>query len=116
MLVVLAGGDVLTSKGLRDEIAARLGLSEADETGLHPSGAQSPYANRIDSAVTNLAGSVAVTRPRRGQVRITARGRAPLAQHQDRSTSPCWASSMSSRRSAPPATAPIVWVGCDPGL
>ncbi|MGB8022413.1 MAG: hypothetical protein WCF04_14370 [Candidatus Nanopelagicales bacterium] len=42
MLVVLAGGDVLTSKGLPDEIAARLGLSEADEMGLHASGAQSP--------------------------------------------------------------------------
>ena len=81
VLVELAGGEELPQSELRDRIAARMKVTADDRELMIPSGRVTIYANRIGWAVTYLAKTGLIERPRRGFARITERGREVLAAH-----------------------------------
>ena len=78
-LETLADGKTRTSRELREIIADRLQLSDADRRVLLGSGKQTVLANRVAWAVTYLAKARVVDRPKRGTVQIAQRGRDLLA-------------------------------------
>lgn len=62
------------------EAADLLHLSEEDRREQIPSGRQLRYTNRIDWAISHMAGARLLDRPRRGYTAITERGRQALAR------------------------------------
>ena len=71
-------GNDHSTREIRDRVAARLGLTEADLGEALPSGRQTRYANRIAWAHVYLKQSGLLDSPRRGVYRITDRGRGVL--------------------------------------
>jgi hypothetical protein len=68
---------------LRTVLAQRLGLTEEDLQAKIPSGTPL-FANRLHWAVTYMHQAGLVSRPKRGVVRITGRGRKVAAAHPER--------------------------------
>jgi restriction system protein len=82
-LSVLADGGDHSLAELRTVIAQRLGLAEEDLQAKIPSGTPL-FANRLHWAVTYMYQAGLLSRPKRGVVRITGRGRKVAAAHPDR--------------------------------
>jgi restriction system protein len=82
-LSVLADGGERSLAELRTVVADRLGLSEEDLRAKIPSGTPL-FANRLHWAVTYLYQAGLLSRPKRGVVCITDRGRKVAAAHPDR--------------------------------
>lgn len=83
VLTVSNGGEVAI-RGVIDQLADQLGLTEAERTELLPSGRQTLFANRVHWAKTYLAKAGLVEATRRGHFRITARGQEALAAQPDK--------------------------------
>jgi restriction system protein len=81
ILEVQADGSPHSPTEVRDLVAARLGVTEAERKELLPSGKQPVYSNRIAWATTHLAQAGLLTRPARGATQITDRGREVLRDH-----------------------------------
>jgi restriction system protein len=79
VLAELAGGEELSQSELRNRVAKEMQISDEDRERVLPSGRQTAYANRIGWAITYLAKTRLVTRPRRGYAKITQRGLEILA-------------------------------------
>lgn len=86
LLVVLedGGSGAHSLQELREAVADMLGVTEREQEQLLPSGKQTTYSNRIAWALTHMGKAGLVTRPARGQYRLTDRGRNVLANHLDR--------------------------------
>lgn len=83
VLGALADGQEQPNSHLRETLAGQLHLTEEDLKATIPSG--SPlFASRVHWAVTYLYHAGLLSRPRRGVVQITQRGREVLAKHPDR--------------------------------
>ena len=82
-LSVLADGGDHSLAELRAVVAERLGLTEEDLRAKIPSGTPL-FANRLHWAVTYMYQAGLLSRPKRGVVRITGRGRKVAAAHPDR--------------------------------
>jgi restriction system protein len=82
-LSVLADGGDHSLAELRAVVADRLALTEDDLRAKIPSGT-SLLANRLHWAVTYMYQAGLLSRPKRGVVRITGRGRKVAAEHPDR--------------------------------
>ncbi|HZO27696.1 MAG TPA: winged helix-turn-helix domain-containing protein [Chloroflexota bacterium] len=80
MLQLLADGRPRHLSDLRDELAQRFDISDADRQILQPSGRIRLFDNRVAWARTDLGMASAVESPSRGIVRITARGHELLAE------------------------------------
>lgn len=65
-------------------LAARMGLSEADQDAMLPSGTQTRFYNRVTWAVTYLTKSGLIEKAGRGRFRITTQGREVLATNPQR--------------------------------
>ena len=83
VLSVLSDGEHRTAAALREELAAKIGLTDQDRAERIPSGSR-VFDNRVHWAVTYLVQAGCVERPRRGIVTITDRGRDVLREHQDK--------------------------------
>lgn len=83
VLHALSDGQVRHWREVREPVAADLRLTDEDHEDVLPSG-QSRFDNRIQWAITHVAQAGLITRPRRGHVQITARGKDMLAEHPDR--------------------------------
>ena len=64
---------------LRDRLSQEMRLTQADLEEQIPSGSQTKYTNRVYWSTVYLAKASALTRPRRGVVAITERGKQLLA-------------------------------------
>jgi restriction system protein len=83
VLHALADGQEQPNSRLRETLAGQLDLTDEDLRATIPSG--SPlFASRVHWAVTYLYHAGLLSRPRRGVVQITQRGREVLAKHPDR--------------------------------
>jgi restriction system protein len=82
-LSVLADGGEYSLAGLREAVAASLVLTEEDLRAKIPSGTPL-FANRLHWAVTYMYQAGLLSRPKRGVVRITDRGRSVAAANPDR--------------------------------
>lgn len=82
-LNVLADGGEHSLAELREIVAGRLALTEEDLRAKIPSGTPL-LANRLHWAVTYMYQAGLLSRPKRGVVRITDRGRKVAAAHPDR--------------------------------
>jgi restriction system protein len=82
-LSVLADGSEHSLAELRTVVAGRLALTEDDLREKIPSGTPL-FANRLHWAVTYMYQAGLLSRPKRGVVRITDRGRKVAAAHPDR--------------------------------
>lgn len=80
LLEQLADGKERLVRELREEVATRLRLSEADRAELLPSGKQPMFDNRLGWAKTYLDKAGLVRSVRRGVCQITERGKSVLAQ------------------------------------
>jgi restriction system protein len=74
VLEVFADGEDHTSREVRDRVAEKLRISDADLAELLPSGTQPAFHNRIHWALWYLQRCGLTQRPRRGVHRITERG------------------------------------------
>lgn len=83
VLSALADGGDHSLAELRTVLAERLGLTEEDLQAKIPSGTPL-FANRLHWAVTYMHQAGLVSRPKRGVVRITGRGRKVAAAHPER--------------------------------
>ena len=83
VLSVLADGGDHSLAELRAAVAGRLVLTEDDLRATIPSGT-SLLASRLQWAVTYMYQAGLLSRPKRGVVRITGRGRKVAAAHPDR--------------------------------
>jgi len=83
VLSALADGGDHSLAELRTVLAERLGLTEEDLQAKIPSGTPL-FANRLHWAVTYMYQAGLLSRPKRGVVRITGRGRKVAAAHPDR--------------------------------
>jgi len=83
VLSALADGGDHSLAELRAVLAERLGLTEEDLQAKIPSGTPL-FANRLHWAVTYMHQAGLLSRPKRGVVRITGRGRKVAAAHPDR--------------------------------
>jgi restriction system protein len=83
VLSVLADGGDHSLADLRAVVASQLALTEDDLQAKIPSGT-SLFANRLHWGVTYLYQAGLLSRPKRGVVRITGRGRKVAAAHPDR--------------------------------
>ncbi len=72
-----------STAAVRDQVATRLNLSEADVGETLPSGKQTRFANRVAWAHVYLKQAGLLDSPRRGIYRITDRGRSVLASPPD---------------------------------
>jgi restriction system protein len=79
LLELLADGQPRPMSGLRDLLAERLGVSQAERQALLPSGRSRVFDHRVAWARTDLGQAGAVETTSRGIVRITDRGREILA-------------------------------------
>jgi restriction system protein len=83
VLRALADGQEQPNSQLRETLAGQLDLNDEDLRAIIPSG--SPlFASRVHWAVTYLYHAGLLSRPRRGVVQITQRGREVLVKHPDR--------------------------------
>jgi restriction system protein len=82
VLGALADGGDRSLAELRTVLAERLGLTEEDLQAKIPSGTPL-FANRLHWAVTYMHQAGLLSRPKRGVVRITGRGRKVSAAHPD---------------------------------
>lgn len=80
LLEQLADGKERLIREVREEVATRLRLSEADRAELLPSGKQPVFDNRLGWAKTYLDKAGLVRSIRRGVCQITERGKSLLAQ------------------------------------
>lgn len=71
------------SKEVRDTIAARLSVSDAERRELLPSGRQAIFDNRVAWTRTYLKKAGLLTSPSRGVYQLTEQGRQVLASHPD---------------------------------
>lgn len=106
----LADGQLHRSREVKEAMADRYDLSEAERAELLPSGRQRTMDNRVGWSLTYLSQAGLVERPARGQVRITAEGRAALARNPERidmhvleQYRPTWSSATAPVESGPPA-------------
>lgn len=83
LLRLLGDGQVHRMADVYEQLAKAAGLSEADLAEMLPSGTSPTYTNRIGWARTFLKKAGLVASPKRGQVQITERGKAALAQRPD---------------------------------
>jgi len=82
-LEALKDGQPRTTAQVREVVAGRVGLTEEDRLETIKSG--SPvFDSRVHWALTYMAQASLITRPRRGTVMITDRGKAVLSQHPGR--------------------------------
>lgn len=79
LLETLADGSEHTARDVREVIATRYALSDADRALMLPSGKQRLFDNRVGWAKTYLAKAGLVATPRRGVYVITPAGRKVLA-------------------------------------
>ena len=79
LLEALADGQNHELREVRDTLAKKLGLAEADREELLPSGKQSIYDNRLGWAKTYMDKAELLETPKRGVYVITKRGREVLA-------------------------------------
>ena len=86
LLQLLEDGREYSVRELYDTLANQLAFSEADRQQMLPSGQQKTYANRMGWATTHLTKAALITRPKRGHVIITDRGRELLAQRPEKIT------------------------------
>lgn len=83
ILEVHADGEPSKRSPLRDALAERFELTQAEREERIPSG-QRRFDNRIAWALTHLVHAELLERPQRGVTRITQRGRQVLTEHPDR--------------------------------
>ncbi len=83
-LVALDDGQVHTIPQIREHLATALGITDAEQAELLPSGKQSLFTNRVAWALTHLRQAGVVARPIRAQYLLTERGREVLSAHPDR--------------------------------
>lgn len=84
LLEALADGSEHGLRELREQIAERLGIADADREELLPSRKQAVYDNRLGWAKTYLDKAGLLETPRRGVYQLTARGRDVLASRPSR--------------------------------
>lgn len=84
VLQVFSDGGDHASREVRDRVAEKLHISDADLAELLPSGTQPAFHNRIHWALWYLQKCGLTERPRRGVHRITDRGREVLAKKPNR--------------------------------
>ncbi len=75
ILRVLADGEEMELEGIRDALASRMKVSQADREELLPSGKQTRFANRANWACIYLTEAGLLRWVRRGVYTITERGR-----------------------------------------
>jgi restriction system protein len=80
LLEQLADGEEHLVREVREEVAAKLGLSEAERAELLPSGKQAVFDNRLGWAKTYMDKAGLMRSVRRGVYQITERGKAVLAK------------------------------------
>ena len=78
LLEALKDGETHSAKEVKDIIAQKMNLSEADISELVPSGRQTTFYNRVNWAKTYLQKAGLVETPQRGNYRITAEGKKAL--------------------------------------
>ncbi len=78
LLEALKDGETHSAKEVKDIIAQKMNLSEADISELVPSGRQTTFYNRVNWAKTYLQKAGLVETPQRGNYRITAEGKRVL--------------------------------------
>ena len=76
LLEALKDGEIYSAKEVRETIARKMNLSEADISDMLPSGRH--YFNRVSWAKTYLQRAGFVETPQRGNYRITAEGKKAL--------------------------------------
>lgn len=84
VLAHIATTDELRSRAVKDAMADEFQLTLDERAAVLPSGRQRTIDNRVGWALTYLAQSGLVERPRRGVVRISDAGREALRRHPDR--------------------------------
>lgn len=84
VLAHVATTDELRSREVKDAMADEFRLTVEERAAMLPSGRQRTIDNRVGWALTYLAQSGLVERPRRGVVRISDAGREALRRHPDR--------------------------------
>jgi restriction system protein len=82
-LRALSDGDVRHWREVREPVSTELGMTPEDHLDALPSG-RTRFDNRIQWAITHLFQAGLFTRPRRGHIQITDRGRQVLAEYPDR--------------------------------
>lgn len=83
LLDVLADGESRSARQVREALAPVFGITEDEAAARLPSG-QPVFNSRAHWAATYLVQAGCLTRPRRGFLRLTDRGRTVLGQHPDR--------------------------------
>ena len=78
LLDALSDGGLHSAKEVKEIIAARMNLTEADMSELVPSGRQTTFSNRVNWAKTYLQKAGLVETPQRGKYRITEAGKEAL--------------------------------------
>lgn len=85
ILEYLADGTTrATVPAVTEHLAARFGLTPEDLDQRLPSGVQPTFYNRTHWAVTYMAKAGLLTRPARGRIAITERGKSVVASRPDR--------------------------------
>ncbi len=82
-LTALSDGEPKTAAQVRDAVAATVGVTAEDRQDRLKSGTR-VFDSRVHWAVTYMSQAGLLTRPKRGVIRITDRGREVLAAHPDR--------------------------------
>ncbi len=83
-LVALEDGQPHRFPQIRETLAGAIGVTDADQTDLLPSGKQTVFANRVAWALTHLGQAGLVIRPVRAQYVLSDRGSQVLAEQPDR--------------------------------
>lgn len=78
LLEALKDGEIHSAQEVKDTIARKMNLSEADISELVPSGRQTTFYNRVNWAKTYLQKAGLVETPQRGNYRITIEGKKAL--------------------------------------
>lgn len=84
VLDYLSDGAVHRSREVKDAMADKFGLTDAERAELLPSGRQRTIDNRVGWSLTYLTQAGLAARPSRGHVAITDEGRAALAANPER--------------------------------
>jgi restriction system protein len=84
VLDLLSDGGDHPAPAIREAVADRVGLSEADRAELTPSGQKPLYHDRISWALSYLTQAGLLARPKRGVYKLTGRGQEVLARHAGR--------------------------------
>lgn len=83
-LVALSDDETHSLQQIREAVAKVLAVTDEEQEKLLPSGKQTTFSNRMAWALTHMGKAGLVSRPTRGQYRITSRGRDVLAKHANR--------------------------------